>query len=332
MKAIVMQSTGGPEVLALHDLAMPEIQKPSDLLVHLKAAGVNPVDTKLRRNGTFYPDHQPTILGCDGAGVIEAVGTEVTRFKLGDEIYFCVGGMGGPRGNYAEYTVIDERFAALKPTTLDMVHAAAAPLVLITAWESLHDRGCLQNGHRVLIHAGAGGVGHVAIQLAKLAGAKVCTTVGSSRKAQFVKQLQADEPILYKQRNFLEAVQEWTDDQGVDLAMDNVGGPTFHATFPAVKHYGDLVTLLQPASDVDWRVARQRNLRISFELMLTPVLQGLIEAQKRQAWILEQCARLFDSGKLHVHVEQTLPLAEAAKAHKQLEAGSTLGKIVLVVD
>ena len=165
-----MTSTGGPEVLALQEVETPKLRSPKDVLVRLKAAGVNPIDTKLRRNGTFYPDRQPTILGCDGAGIAEAVGAGVTRFKAGDEVYFFNGGIGGATGNYAEYAVVDECCTAHKPAKLDMVHAAAAPLVLITAWEALHDRGQIHKKFRVLIHAGAGGVGHVAIQLAKLAG------------------------------------------------------------------------------------------------------------------------------------------------------------------
>ncbi|MCZ6718825.1 MAG: zinc-dependent alcohol dehydrogenase family protein [Gammaproteobacteria bacterium] len=332
MKAVIMTSTGGPEVLALQEVETPKLRSPKDLLVRLKAAGVNPIDTKLRRNGTFYPDRQPTILGCDGAGIAEAVGAGVTRFKAGDEVYFFNGGIGGATGNYAEYAVVDECCTAHKPAKLDMVHAAAAPLVLITAWEALHDRGQIHKKFRVLIHAGAGGVGHVAIQLAKLAGAQVCTTVGSSAKAEFVKQLNADEPILYKESNLIDAVGKWTEGQGVDLAMDNVGASTFQATFPAVKYYGDLVTLLQPASDVDWRVARQRNLRISLEVVLTPMHQGLIEARKHQTWILDSCAHLLDDETLRIHVSQTLPLAAASDAHKQIEAGSTTGKIVLVID
>ena len=306
-----MTSTGGPDVLALQDVEMPKLRSSKDLLIRIKAAGVNPIDAKLRRNGTFYPDRQPTILGCDGAGVVEAVGTAVTRFKVGDEVYYFNGGIGGATGNYTEYAVVDEYCTAHKPAKLDMVHAAAAPLVMITAWEALHDRTRIQKNFKVLIHGGAGGVGHVAIQLAKLAGAEVCTTVSSKTKAEFVKQLNADNPILYKEKDFINAVAEWTEGEGVDLAMDNVGGSTFQATFPVVKYYGDLVTLLQPASDVDWRVARQRNLRINLEVMLTPMHEGLIVARKHQTWILDRCAELLDNETLRIHVSQTLPLAAA---------------------
>ncbi len=176
MKAVLMTAAGNPEVLQLQEVPKPSPQ-PTEILVKLKAAGINPIDIKLRKRGTFYPDQMPAIIGCDGAGIIEAIGTEVTKFRVGDEVYFCNGGLGGHQGNYAEYTTIDEKFAAKKPNSVSFAEAAAAPLVLITAWEALYDRGRLEPGDKVLIHAGAGGVGHVAIQLAKLKGGMVATTV-----------------------------------------------------------------------------------------------------------------------------------------------------------
>ncbi|OGT35877.1 MAG: alcohol dehydrogenase [Gammaproteobacteria bacterium RBG_16_51_14] len=330
MKAIVMTATGGPEVLQLQDIDKPAIVTPTGVLVKLKAAGINPVDTKLRRG--LYPIEQlPAVLGCDGAGVVEAIGTGVTRCKAGDEVYFFHGGIGTVPGNYAEYIVLDERLVARKPESLDFIQAAAAPLVLLTAWESLYDRARLQAGQTVLIHAGAGGVGHVAIQLARQSGALVCTTVGSAEKATFVKELGAERAINYKEQDFVKAVLDWTHGHGVDIAMDNVGGAMIEATFPAVRHYGDMVTLLQPSADVNWTVARQRNLRFSMEIMLSPLLFNLVEAQIHQTWILEQCARLFDAGKLAVHVSRVLPLAKAAEAHAEIEKGSATGKLVLTI-
>ena len=246
-------------------------------------------------------------------------------------MYFFHGGTGLKQGNYAEYTVLDERFIARKPKSIDFIHAAAAPLVLITAWESLFDRAELTEGQTVLIHAGAGGVGHVAIQLAKQAGAKICTTVSSDDKAKFVSDLGADLAINYKEQDFVEAVMDWTDGQGVDIAMDNVGGPLIEATFPAIKHYGDMVTLLQADTNVDWTVARMRNIRFSMEIMLSPVLFNLIEAQCHQTEILEKCAQFFDNNELSIHVSNTLPLENTIDAHKMIEAGSTTGKIVLTI-
>lgn len=332
MKAVLMTSTGSPEVLQLQDIPKPTISSDRDLLVRLKAAGINPIDTKLRQRGTFYPDRMPAVLGCDGAGIVEAVASGVKNFQVGDEVYFCNAGLGGHPGNYAEYTVVDERFVAQKPTSLSFAEAAAAPLVLITAWEALYDRGGLQAGQKTLIHAGAGGVGHVAIQLAKLQGAEVATTVSTQEKADFVRQLGANQVIFYQQTDFVQATLDWTQGQGVDLAFDTIGDPLFMQTFPAVRVYGDIVTILSPSANTDWKVARNRNLRMSLELMLTPMLEGLVQAQRAQAKILQQCARLIDTGKLKIQLTQTFPLAEAAQAHHLLESGSMLGKIALVMD
>jgi NADPH2:quinone reductase len=334
MKAILMTAAGDPDVLQLQDVPEPTIEKPNQILVQLKAAGINPIDTKLRRRGTFFPDEMPAILGCDGAGIVRAVGAGVKQFKPGDEVYFCWGGLGKKgTGNYAELAVVDECVVAPKPKSLSFAEAAAAPLVLITAWEALYDRGRLEEGQTVLIHAGAGGVGHVAIQLAKIKGARVSTTVSSPDKERLARQFGADEPIPYQQTNFVEAVLKWTDGEGVDLAFDTVGGQTFFDTCNAVKVYGDLVTILEPDYSIgNLKVARNRNLRIGLELMLTPMLMGLVEAQKHQGEILKQCADWLDESKLKIHLNQTFPLAEAAAAHKLLETGSMMGKIALLID
>ncbi|MGB3405249.1 MAG: zinc-dependent alcohol dehydrogenase family protein [Microcoleaceae cyanobacterium] len=332
MKAVLMTEPGTPEVLQLQEVSKPKIKTDTEILVKLKAAGVNPIDTKLRSRGSFYPEKMPAILGCDGAGMIEAVGAGVTRFKVGDAVYFCDGGLGDETGNYAEYTVVEEQFVSLKPESISFAEAAAAPLVLITAWESLYDRGRLQPGQRVLIHAGAGGVGHIAIQLAKLQGAEVATTVSSAESAAFVKQLGVDLAINYKETDFVQQILEWTDGEGVDLAFDTVGKDTFYKTIPAVKLYGDLVTILEPDTRIgNLKEARLRNLRIGLELMLTPMLQRLVEEQKDQAKILQQSARLIKEGKLKIHLHQTFPLEKAAEAHRFLEAGGMMGKIALTI-
>lgn len=328
MKAILLTA---PDVLELREIPAPQITKPTDVLIALKAAGVNPIDTKLRKRGTFYPEQMPAILGCDGAGVVEAVGSEVSKFHVGDEVYYCSGGLGeSGTGNYAEYAVVDENYLALKPKSLSFAEAAAAPLVLITAWESLFDRVNLSAGQSVLIHAGAGGVGHVAIQLAKLRRAEVYTTVGSPDKERLVRQLGADHPILYKQTNFIEFILDRTGGKGVDIAFDTVGGQTFFDSCQAVKVYGDIVTILEPSGSL--KTARDRNLRISLELMLTPALKGLTEAREHQTRILEQCATWIDEGKLTIHLGQTFPLEEAFRAHQLIEAGSVTGKIALSID
>jgi NADPH2:quinone reductase len=237
MKAILMTAV---DVLQLQQVPTPKISQPHQVLVALKAAGVNPIDTKIRKRGTFYPEQMPAILGCDGAGIVEAVGAAVQDFRPGDEVYFCSGGLGrAGTGNYAEYALIEADYLAHKPKSLSFAEAAAVPLVLITAWEALYDRARLQSGQSVLIHGGAGGVGHVAIQLAKLKGAKVYTTVGNSDKERLVRQLGADYPILYKQTDFVAAILQETAGKGVDIAFDTVGGETFRQTCRAVRVYDE---------------------------------------------------------------------------------------------
>ncbi|MGB5734290.1 MAG: zinc-dependent alcohol dehydrogenase family protein [Thiohalocapsa sp.] len=331
MKAILMREPGGPEVLTETDLPMPGIEHPTDVLVRLAAAGVNPVDTKIRSRGTLLPETLTAVLGCDGAGVVEAVGDGVRRFKPGDAVWFCHGGLGGPNGNYAEYIVVDEAVAQPKPQSLDFVHAAAGPLVLITAWEALHDRARIHEGQTVLIHAGAGGVGHVAIQLARLAGARVAATVSSPEMADYVHSLGAECAINYRDEDLVDAIADWTEGRGVDVAFDTVGGDVFRRTIPAMAVYGDLVTILDP-SPADLKEARNLNLRISLELMLTPQLRKMKDAMAYQGSILRRCGDLFDQSKLEIYVGKTFPLASAAEAHRSLEAGGTKGKLVLTID
>jgi NADPH2:quinone reductase len=330
MKAILMTAVGGPEVLSLSEIDEPQITSPTEIKVRLHAAGINPVDTKVRRKGVFFPNPLPTVLGCDGAGEVVAVGSAVDRFRPGDKVWFCHGGLGREQGNYAEYTVLDQRWAGLMPTTLSFAEAAAAPLVLITAWGALYDRGGLQAGQTVLIHAGAGGVGHVAIQLAKLKGARVITTVGSERKADFVKALGADEVIDYRQNGFADAVNQLTAGKGCDLVFDTVGPSVFEQSIPVTAHFGRLVTILDPGA-LNWGEARIRNLLIGFELMLTPMLRDLHEARDKQIAMLNQCAGWFDQGRLKIHLSEQMAMNDAAKAHKQIEEGHTQGKIVLTM-
>ena len=332
MKAIEMREIGGPEVLQLADRPRPELTGPDDILVRLVAAGINPIDTKVRSRGPLVADGLPAVLGCDGSGVVEAVGAQVTRFKPGDEVWFCHGGLGGPVGNYAEYIVLDNQFAQAKPRGIGFAEAAAAPLVLITAWEALANRAGLSAGQTVLIHAGAGGVGHVAIQLARSAGARVCTTVSGPEKAAFAHSLGAEYCINYREENLVEAVMDWTGGQGVDVAFDTVGPACFRQSIPAMAAYGNLVTILDPGPDLDLKEARVRNLRLSLELMLTPQLRDLPRAQAHQGEILRRCGKLIDNGELKIHVSQTFPLAAAAQAHQLLEAGHVTGKLALTID
>lgn len=336
MKAIIMTNPGSPEVLQQVELDAPRIESPHSVLVRVQAAGINPVDTKIRSRGPMRSDPGPTVLGCEGAAVVEAVGSAVTRVQPGDSVWYCSGGLGGLRGNYAEYNLVEEHLLQPLPEGLDIEQAAAAPLVLITAWEALHDRANIKPGQQVLIHGGAGGVGHVAIQLAVAAGARVATTVSSAEKADYAHRLGAECTINYRDESLTEVIADWTLGRGVDIALDTVGPEVFRQTIPAMALYGDLVTILDPSPDPDIRLdlgeARLRNLRISLELMLTPQLRRIPDAQAHQGWILSQCAELITQGRLSVDVTARFPLAQASEAHRQLEAGGQTGKLVLRID
>jgi NADPH2:quinone reductase len=331
MKVMLMTEVGPADTLELRDIPDPKITEPTQIKVRLRAAGVNPIDTKIRRNGLLGPGPLPAILGCDGAGEVIDVGAEVDRFRVGDRVWFCHGGLGCEPGNYAEITVLDQRWAAPIPRTLDFVEAAAGPLVLITAWGMLYDRGRLQAGQTALIHAGAGGVGHVALQLARLRGARVLTTVGSAENARLAREWGADEVINHREQDFVAEVNLLTDGQGADLVAEMVGPEVFARSIGCTAHFGDLVTLLDPGP-VPLAEVRLRNLRIGFELMLTPQLLGLTAAREHQVDILRQCGDWIDQGLLKLHVSRVLPLEQAAEAHHQIETGHTVGKVVLRVD
>jgi NADPH:quinone reductase len=328
MKAMQMTATGGPEVMRSAVLPDPMITRPTQILVQVRAAGVNPVDTKLRRNGVFFPDALPAVLGLDGSGVVTAVGEAVERFRPGDEVWYCDGGLGADPGSYAEQHLIDQAHAQHRPRSIDFAQTAAGPLVLLTAWEALFDRARLRPGQTVLVHGGAGGVGHVAIQLARLGGARVITTVSGAEKAAFARSLGADAVVNYRTRDVTQAVLDWTGGRGVDIALDTVGPAVLRATIPAVAHFGDLITLLDPGPQ-EWKEARTRNLRIGFELMLTPLLRDLPEARAHQVDILGRCAEWIDQGRLRLHVSRTFPLEQAAEAHRLIEEGHVQGKLVL---
>ena len=332
MHAMLMTAVGGPEVLQPGEIPEPRIEHPNQVKVRLHAAGLNPVDTKLRARGLFFADALPAILGLDGTGEVVETGGAVTRFRPGDRVWFCNGGLGREPGCYAQYTLVDEDVAQPLPEGIDYPQAAAAPLVLITAWEALYDRACMEPDKTVLIHGAAGGVGHVAVQLAKLAGCRVLANVSDEAKAGFVRDLGADEVIRYRDQDLAGAVTELTGGRGADIVLDCVGPRVFRASIPLTAHYGDLVTLLDPGPDTEWKEARNRNLRIGFELMLTPLLQDLPGARAHQGDILRRCGEHLAQGSLRIEVSRTYPLVEAAQAHRDLEAGHTLGKRVLRID
>ncbi|MFZ5558021.1 MAG: zinc-dependent alcohol dehydrogenase family protein [Pseudomonadota bacterium] len=332
MKAILMTRVGGPEVLENGEVADPELPSPYHIRVRLRAAGVNPIDTKVRALHMFYPDKLPAVLGCDGAGTVESVGDAVTRFRPGDAVYFFNNGLGYGLGTYAEHTVVHEDYVAKKPRNLSMEEAAAVPLVLISAWEALLDRAQIKAEETLLVHAGAGGVGHVAIQLAKHLGAYVATTVSSDAKAELARSLGADHTINYNEADFVEAALDWTDGKGMRVILDTVGGPTFCRSFGAARVFGKVITLLSTACDVKAiNTARLRNLLIGYVQMTAPLYLGLHNARLAQTRILEQGAKLIEDGKIKIKVSEVLPLAQAAEAHRRVESGHTVGKIVLSI-
>lgn len=333
MKAVMLTGAGGTELLKLVQVPDPVLEGSQDVMVRLHAAGLNPVDYKLRRAGGFYPNRLPLVLGCDGAGVVEAIGEDVTRFKVGDEVFFFNGGMGGDdQGNYAELTTIHQDYLAAKPKSLSMVEAASVPLVWLTAWEALFDRYSLQAGETILIHGGAGGVGYIAIQIAKQAGATVITTISSPEKAEFARSIGADQCINYKEEDFVTTALNLTDGKGVDVVFDVIGGQVFTDSFPATKIYGHVVTLDEISFGKDAaRVAKLRNLSLSYELMLTPMHFKMHDARVRQTGMLEEAARLIDAGQIKTFVTSVFALDEIDQAHKIVEGGHSTGKTVIKI-
>jgi NADPH2:quinone reductase len=328
MRAIVANGTGEADVLELRQVALSWPRGGHDVLVRVRAASLNPADVYFRRFGPYIKSAAP-ILGHDGAGVVEEVGGEVARFRLGDRVCFCNGGIGGDPGTYAEFAVVPEDRLVLVPDSVDWNVAAALPLVTITAWEALYERAMLVQGEYVLIHAGAGGTGHVAVQLAALKGAHIAATVSSEAKAEFVRRLGVDRPILYRQEDFVDAALAWTGRRGLAVALDNVGAETLQRTFRAMAPYGRVVTLMGTPGDDAEGNAYNKNLTLHNLMMLTPMWLGLQDRLRRQAEIIEEAMAFLAAGELTLHIDSTFPLAEAAAAHRRLEAGGTMGKIVL---
>jgi NADPH2:quinone reductase len=332
MKAVLLRRPGTKDELVVSEVPEPKLPSPRHILVRLHAAGLNPVDYKLRQAGTFYPETLPAILGCDGAGTVEEVGADVTRFRPGDPVFFMNGGFGDEPGTYAEYTAVPEFAAALKPPALSMEEAAALPIVLITAWESLERAGTLPVGTPALIHAGSGGVGHIALQLARNRGMTVLTTVRGPEKEAFAITDGAHHVIDPDRSNFVEETRRLTGGRGAGFILDTVGGDVFCRSFEATRIYGHVATLLEKACDpAAIIVAKRMNLSVHFVLILSPALMGLESERIRQTRILEAGAHLCASGGLKVRIARTFPLDGVREAHAELEAGHTAGKIVLTI-
>lgn len=230
MQAVLTTTAGGPEVLELTDVPLPWPGRGEDVLVRLKACALNPADSFFRSFGPYIESDNPFILGHDGAGIIEDVGADVSDFAPGDEVCFCNGGLGETPGTYAEFAIVPQSQLARKSASVSFAEAAALPLVLITCWESLYERVDIQPQEFALIHGGAGGTGHMAVQLAALRGGHVAATVSSDEKAEFVRSLGVEKPIFYDREDFVDVARTWTADRGLDVALDNVGAVALQKT------------------------------------------------------------------------------------------------------
>lgn len=308
MRAVTQNSVGEPDVLFVAEQPAPS-PKASEVLVRVKAAGINPVDGAVRAG--YFPliGEPPFILGWDISGTVEALGTGVTAFKLGDAVF------GMPRfpkqaAAYAEFvaTPVDE--IAAKPAAIDHAQAAALPLAGLTAWQGLVRHGGLQSGQRVLIHAGAGGVGHLAVQIAKARGAWVIATA-SPDKLEYVRSIGADEVVDYTNGDFTERVRD------IDLVLDAMGGDHADRSLKVLREGGVLVSLLN-VHDATRAKAGERNIRVE-RMSVVPDREGLVEL-----------ARLVDARKFAVHVAKAFPLNQAGAAHAFL-ATRPIGKVVLTV-
>lgn len=306
MRAVVVSQWGGPEVLTETELERPEPAM-GEILVRVHAAGVNPADWKTRASGALIAWGPVPQVGWDVSGTVEAVGPGVTLFQPGDEVF------GMPRfpaqaGGYAEYVTATARHFTRKPGTLDHVQAAALPLAALTAWQALTDTAGLKAGQRVLVHAAAGGVGHLAVQIAKALGAYVIGTA-SAAKHEVLRSLGADELIDYRTTDFEDAVS------GVDVVIDAIGGDYGTRSLKVLRPGGHLITLNGP----DEVPADAEGFRTGWTLV-EPDSAGL-----------KAIAALVEEGRLRPVIDTVLPLEQAAKAHEIGEQGRTTGKIVLTV-
>jgi NADPH:quinone reductase-like Zn-dependent oxidoreductase len=310
MRAVRQHVLGGPEVLELEEVPRPE-PGPTEVLVRVTAAGVNPVDWKTRQRGSFLGE-PPFTVGWDVAGVVAAVGRGVTRFEPGERVF------GMPRfpreaAAYAEYVASPSRQLARIPQGLGDVEAAALPLAGLTAWQALVETAGVRPGRRVLILAAAGGVGHLAVQIAKARGAYVIGTATSAKHA-FLAEIGADEAVDYTSEAVAERVRD------ADVVLDLVGGETGLEALPALRD-GGLFIAVPSSSDLEaLREAAGGRVRVT-GILVEPDRAGL-----------EAIADLVAAGALRVHVAQTFPLEEAARAHELGETGRTQGKLVLTVD
>lgn len=315
MKAMIIDSFGGVDQLKLGEMPIPA---PGDheVQIQIKYTSVNPVDWKIREGllKNRMPFEFPIILGWDASGMISALGKNVTNLKVGDEVYAYCRKSIIKWGTYAEFVNVEANFVALKPKKVNFAEAASIPLVGLTAWQALFDHAKLESGETVLIHAGAGGVGSLAIQFAKHAGAIVYTT---AREANFpyVKKLGAKEAIDYKKEDFVKKIKH-LEPNGVDVVFDTVGGHTLHDSLKVLKSGGRLVSIVEKLPPES---AEQHKIQASY-LFVSPNGEQLTEI-----------AELIDQGKIQPPKIQEMPLEKAAQAQDKLQKGMGGGKIVLKV-
>jgi NADPH2:quinone reductase len=323
MRAAVLDTSGAPFRLA--QVAQPKAES-GQVLVQVKASAVNPLDIKISAGEAAHARQSlPAILGIDLAGVVEAVGPGVTSFQPGNEVYGMTGGVGGVSGSLAEYAAVDADLLAPKPANLTMREAAALPLIFITAWEGLVDRAAVRAGQNVLVHGGAGGVGHIAVQIAKALGAQLFAT-GSTSDRSFIAGLGAT-PIDYRTESVEDYVAEYTDGRGFDVVYDTVGGSTLDASFGSVGRFGHVVSclgwgthLLGPLS---FRAATYSGV-----FTLIPLLTG--EGRAHHGKIMREATRLAEAGKIKPRVDpRRFTLTTVGEAHEAVKSHTAAGKIVI---
>lgn len=324
MRALVLKDYADGMLIETQ-VARP-VAGPGQVLVRIVASGVNPIDHKIRTGQAPYAMPElPAILGTDLAGVVEMVGEEVSGFKVGDEVYGLTGGVRGLAGTLAEYAAVDADLIAMKPKNLSMREAAALPLVFLTAWEGLVDRANVHAGQRVLVQGGAGGVGHVAVQIARAFGAEVFATA-SAGKRELVESLGAT-AIDYRTSKVGDYVSRYTDDVGFDLVYDTVGGQTLDDSLVATRHYGHVVSCAAFGTH-NLADGSLRCVTLSGVFVLLPMLSG--EGRAHHGEILREATRLAEEGKLKPHLDDhRYSLADAQAAHEALNAGKIIGKVVI---
>lgn len=325
MQALVLNHYNGP--LELKELSRPQPSQ-GQVLVRIAASGLNPLDTKIRAGSAAHAKHPlPLVLGIDMAGVVEAVGPGVSAFKVGDEVYGMTGGVGGIQGSLAQYAAVDVDLLAPKPSNLSMREAAALPLAFITSYSGIVDRAGLQSGQTVLVQGGAGGVGHVSVQLALALGSKVFATA-SARDQDLVSRLGAV-PIDYRAQSVEQYVESLTQGVGFDLVVDTVGGATLDASFAAVKHFGHVVSALGWGTHA-LAALSFREASYSGVFTLYPLLTG--EHRAHHGAMLREATRLVEAGKLTPNLDsRRFDLHSAELAYDAITSGTARGKIVVDV-